>query len=193
MVDRGDYARLAFLPSGAVVARVPPDSTESLRRPISTEDLKYGLQQLPNGRAPDDSGLPPSISPFWTWTLPSTARIVRGGGGGYKSSTTPMLICCRSFIVRRTMWQTCPTGGRIVQVWAAVTVAQSADEGARRACRSNARGESLAGTTAQMRADSEPAQCRHAGAGGLLAVSRWGGEETSRGPLAPCNRALAGR
>ena len=58
VVDRGDYARLAFLPSGAVVARVPPDSTESLRGPISTEDLEYGLQQLPNGRAPDDSGLP---------------------------------------------------------------------------------------------------------------------------------------
>ena len=58
VVDRGDYARLAFLPSGAVVARVPPDSTESLRGPISTEDLEYGLQQLPNGKAPDDSGLP---------------------------------------------------------------------------------------------------------------------------------------
>ena len=58
VVDRGDYARLAFLPSGAVVVRVPPDSTESLRGPISTEDQEYGLQQLPNGKVPGDSCLP---------------------------------------------------------------------------------------------------------------------------------------
>ena len=57
VVDRGDYARLASLPSGAVLARIPPDSTELLSGPISTEDQEYGLQELPNGKAPNDSGL----------------------------------------------------------------------------------------------------------------------------------------
>ena len=57
-VDPGEYTRMEFMPLGAVFTQIPQDSTESLRGPISEEDLEFGLQQLPNGKAPDESGIP---------------------------------------------------------------------------------------------------------------------------------------
>jgi hypothetical protein len=47
-IDPVDYAGLPFLPGGAAVARIPHDSAETLRGPVSEEDLEFGLGQLPN-------------------------------------------------------------------------------------------------------------------------------------------------
>ena len=47
VVDPVDYVQLSFLPRGAAVTRIQHDSAESLRDPVSSEDLDYCLDQLP--------------------------------------------------------------------------------------------------------------------------------------------------
>ena len=58
VVDPADYSQLSFLPRGAAVIRIPTDSAESLRSPISCDDLNYCLGQSPYGRAPGPDHLP---------------------------------------------------------------------------------------------------------------------------------------
>ncbi len=58
VVDPIDYCQLSFLPRGAAVTRIPLDSEESLRAPISSDDLDYYLGQSPNNSAAGPDRLP---------------------------------------------------------------------------------------------------------------------------------------
>ena len=51
VVDAVAYEHLLFMPASAVIPRIPSTAQESLRDPVSAEDLAYLLVQLPNGKA----------------------------------------------------------------------------------------------------------------------------------------------
>ena len=58
VVDSADYCQLSFLPRGAAVTRIPHDSAESLRDPISSENLDYCLGQSPYNSSAGPDRLP---------------------------------------------------------------------------------------------------------------------------------------
>ena len=51
VVDAVEYEHLLFMPASAVIPRIPSAAQESLRDPVSAEDLEFLLGQLPNGKA----------------------------------------------------------------------------------------------------------------------------------------------
>ena len=70
IADMARYDRPEFLPTTAQIPRVPPDSGEALRGPISWEDFVFFLGQLPNRSAPGPDGIPYELwkgapEPLW--------------------------------------------------------------------------------------------------------------------------------